>query len=108
MAALILLLGVGAGPLSGCSDDDDQRDVNYGTDVGAGYQLPDGGVDTGTGQAGGDGPGASGDAVDTSGTQADADPAVADAENQPDAPSADLPADTSGNPFESTDAAAGG
>jgi hypothetical protein len=37
---IALLLAAG----SGCSLDKGQRDRNYGTDAGAGYQLPDGGA----------------------------------------------------------------
>jgi hypothetical protein len=37
--AFALLLGLSAA----CSSDGDRRDRNYGTDAGAGYQLPDGG-----------------------------------------------------------------
>jgi len=31
-------------PVGGCDSDGDHRDQNYGTDVGANYQLPDGGA----------------------------------------------------------------
>jgi hypothetical protein len=44
MTALILGLGLGVSALSGCSEDG-LRDMNYGTDVGGGYQLPDGLLD---------------------------------------------------------------
>jgi hypothetical protein len=43
-AALTLGLGLGVCALPGCSEDG-LRDMNYGTDVGGSYQLPDGLLD---------------------------------------------------------------
>jgi hypothetical protein len=42
LSALGIALLLAAG--SGCSSDKEHRDKNYGTDAGAGYQLPDGGA----------------------------------------------------------------
>ena len=67
LGATLIASVLALGPAAGCSDDDGRRDRNYGTDVGAGYVLPDGSLDrvrdTGPGgDAGGDAGGDTGGA----------------------------------------------